>query len=311
VTTVSATDFATRPGAAERRVLDVFTPAGALVAGLLTLGFGMLFFRWFYVQHQISMDSPDDWGHAYFVPLISAYLVWTRRDELARTPVAAFWPALAPFLLGIMAYFFCVTGVKNHMLQGFSMILCLFGLVLLMLGPGAMRVLFLPIAFLGFGVTISEAIMIELTFQLQIIASYGAWMLLSVVGEVAGFGCEVSTNVLRLVDSHGGIHPLNVAEACSGMRMVVAFCALAAATALLGCRHWWQRVAVMLLAVPIAVLINVGRVAVLGLLSLADSHLSEGSAHTLIGTLLLVPGLGLFMLVVWSLNRVVREGSPA
>lgn len=311
MTTAAATELGTLPVAPERRVLGVFTPAGLLAGGLLALGFGLLFFRWFYVQHQISMDSPDDWGHAYFVPLISAYLVWTRREELARAPVAAFWPGLAPFLLGIMAYFFCVTGVKNHMLQGFSMILCLFGLVLLMLGPGAMRVLFLPIAFLAFGVTISEAIMIELTFQLQIIASYGAWIVLSAIGAVAGFGCEVSTNVLRLVDSRGGVHPLNVAEACSGMRMVVAFTALAAATALLGCRYWWQRVAVMLLAVPIAILVNVGRVAVLGVLSLADSQLSEGSAHTLIGTLLLVPGLGLFMLVVWALNRVVREVRPA
>lgn len=309
--TTASTNFRTLPDAAERRVAGVFTPPGLLVGGMLALGFGLLFFRWFYVQHQISLDRPDDWGHAYFVPLISAYLVWMRRDELARARATAFWPGLAPFLLGIMAYFFCVTGVKNHMLQGFSMILCLFGLVLLMLGPAAIRVLFLPIAFLGFGVTVSEAIMIELTFRLQIVASYGAWIVLSAIGAVAGFGCEVSNNVLTLIDSRGGEHPLNVAEACSGMRMVVAFGALAAATALLGCRFWWQRVAVLLLAVPIAVFINVGRVAILGLLSLADSNLSEGSAHTLIGTLLLVPGLGLFMLVVWSLNRLVREEKPA
>lgn len=296
---------------ADRRILGLVTPAGALVGGLLSLGFVLLFFRWFYMQHQLSSDRPDDWGHAYAVPLISIYLVWTRREALARAPVAPFWPGLAPFLLGIMAYFFCVTGARNHMLQGFSMILCLFGLVLLILGPAAMRFLFLPIAFLVFAVTISEAIMIELTFQLQIIASYGAWMVLSTIGSIFGFGCEVSTNVLNIIDAHGVVHNLNVAEACSGMRMVVAFCALAAATALLGCRYWWQRAAVLLLAVPVAVIINVGRVAVLGLLSLADAHLSEGSAHTLIGTLLLVPGLGLFMLVVWSLNRVVTDDRDA
>ncbi len=46
-------------------------------------------------------------------------------------------------------------------------------------------------------------------------------------------------------------------------------------------------------------------------MTLADADLSQGEAHTLIGTLLLVPGLGLFMAMVWTLNRVVREPEGA
>jgi hypothetical protein len=50
------------------------------------------------------------------------------------------------------------------------------------------------------------------------------------------------------------------------------------------------------------------RVTVLGLLTLVNPNLAAGEAHTLIGTLLLVPALGLYMGVVWALNRVIRTG---
>lgn len=89
--------------------------------------------------------------------------------------------------------------------------------------------------------------------------------------------------------------------------MLIAFFALAAAVALLSCREWWQRVAVVLLAGPVAVLMNVVRVAVLGILTLIDPNLASGDAHTLIGTILLVPSLFLFLGMVWALNRTVRE----
>jgi exosortase/archaeosortase family protein len=65
-------------------------------------------------------------------------------------------------------------------------------------------------------------------------------------------------------------------------------------------------VLLLLLTVPVAIFLNVIRVAVLGLLSLADEKLAAGEAHTFIGTLLLIPGLFLFLGVVWALKRVVK-----
>jgi len=266
-----------------------------------------LFFRWFHFQHLYSFSKIEDWGHAYLIPLISGYLLWQSRDNLARVRMATFWPGLAPFLLGIMSYFFCVVGIKNHMLQGFSIILTIFGLVLLLLGPAAMRYLFIPIGFLAFGITVSDMIMIRLTAPLQVVASQGAYVVLNVIGALAGFSCDVSGVTLNLITGGGKQIPLNVAEACSGMRMLIAFFALAAATAVFGCRFWWQRVTLVLMAAPVAIIINIGRVAVLGLIALGNQNLATGQAHTLIGTILLVPGLMLFMLVVWVLNKIVPE----
>ncbi|MFN9992936.1 MAG: archaeosortase/exosortase family protein, partial [Phycisphaerales bacterium] len=104
--------------------------------------------------------------------------------------------------------------------------------------------------------------------------------------------------------------PLNVAEQCSGMRMVVAFLALSAVMSLQN-RFWWQRIALILLATPVAVFLNVIRVGVLGLASLYSRGLATGDAHMLIGTLLLVPGLFLFLACSWSLEKMIVDEKGA
>lgn len=282
--------------------------AALVSAAVAAASFLALFYPWLHRQHRFSAAALDDWGHTYLIPLISAYLLWQRREALRRARPATFWPALAPFLLGIVAYFFFIVGVPNHMLQGFAMLLTLFGLVLLLAGPAVMTPVFLPLAYLIFGVTISQMIMIKVTFQLQLIASQGSWVVLSLIGSLAGFTVDVAGNTLTIFTSAGEPIPLDVAAACSGMRMVVAFIALAAAVALLSCTYWWQRVLLLLLAVPVAIVLNIARVTALGVASLFDRNLASGEAHTLIGTLLLIPGLLMFMGVVWVLHRAVRDG---
>lgn len=276
--------------------------AAGVVGGLLLLPFVIFTYRWFAVQGFLSIHNPEDWGHAFLVPLISGYLIWRNRDDLVRAPKRAYWPGLIPLLTGVIGYcFFLVGALANHMAQGFSLVLAVFGAFLLLLGPRAMGVLFFPIAYLAFGVTISETVMIPLTFQLQQFAAIGGFILLNVVG----IQTDLAGNTLTVFSSEHGAVPLNVAEACSGMRMLIAFIALGGAVALVGCRSWWQRVVMLAAAPPVALGLNVVRVAVLGVLSLIDPNLATGEAHTWIGTALLLPGFGLYMLILWALNKAV------
>ncbi len=291
-------------------------PANAVMAALLGAGFLAVFFRFLVKQAQFSRKFPADWGHSYFIPLISGYLIWQKRHEIARLTPRTFWPGLAPLLLGIMSYFFFLaTPAVNHMFQGASIIVALLGLLLLVLGPSYMPYLFLPTCYLAFGIRISQSIMDQFTFRLQLWASQGSFVLLKILGAIFGFGVELNGNNITMIKGNLiAMPPLNVAEACSGMRMVIAFYALAAAVALLSCRHWWQRIALMIMAAPVAIFLNMVRVSVLALASLGNANWAAGQAHMLIGTILLVPGLGLFMLLVWILNKVVQdepEGGPA
>jgi exosortase len=271
-----------------------------------------LYFRWFILQNAHSAGSAD-WSHAYLVPLIAGYIVWSRREALAQMTPTAFWPGLAPLTLGVVCYFFFIAGISNHMLQGFSLVLTIFGITLLLLGPRMMQALFVPIGYLLFGVTIAEMIMLKVTYQLQIMASQGSYVLLNIIGPLFGSDqTEIAGNTLTIYRiSDGAALPLNVAEACSGMRMLVGFFALGVAVAIVSCRQWWQRVALVMLAAPVAVLTNVLRVTTLGVASLYNQDLAMGDAHMFIGVLWLIPGFLLFMGITWALNRMVDQPEPS
>ncbi len=293
-------------------ILGLFTPAGLGWTAALGAAFVALFAQWVFKQGEMSYAYMQDWGHAFVIPGIGGYLLWRNRAAIARERAEVFWPAAVPFVLGIVSYAYCIIHVRNHMLQGFSLVLTLGALALLLTGPRMLRHLFLPIAYLLLAITISEAIMLDVTFRLQLIASQGAWLMLNLIGQPFDwFMVEIKGNTLEMLTTAGASHSMNVAEACSGMRMVVAFYALAGAVALLGTREWWQRIALMLLAGPVAILMNMVRVTVLGMLMLIDPDLAAGDAHMIIGTLLLFPSLLMFMGIVWALNRVVRSPATA
>jgi len=279
-------------------------------AAVVVLAFVALFFRWFLQQDRFSRGQMEDWGHAYIIPLISGYMLWLKRDELRAAPRAVFWPGLSVMLCGIGSYFFFLVGVSNHLGQGLALILTLAGLVILLLGPEVFRLSFVAIAYLLFAITLPEQVMNLITFQLKLFASAGAGVALTLLAPIWGYAITVEGNIIEIIYKGVPI-PLNVADACSGMRMVVAFFALGAAVAIFACKHWWQRVALLLMAAPVAIFMNVVRVTVLGIASLYSADLAKGDAHMLIGTLLLVPGLALFLSVVWILNKVVVDSAAA
>lgn len=284
----------------------VISTTGLAVLGLVGLAFVGLFYQFFWAQNGYSSQKAGDWSHAYMVPAISVYLLWQRREELARIRTATYWPGLMLVLLSIACYVFFLVGVPNHMGQGWSAILCVFGLVLLLCGPAVGKIAVLPVGYLVMGVTISEAVMNRITWPLQQIAAQGAYVMLTMLG----IQVEIAGNQLTVIPTTGAPVPLNVAEACSGMRMVIAFIALGLAVALVAVKPWWQRVLLMVLGVPIAILMNVVRVAVLGIASLSNPDLATGGAHMFIGTLLLVPGFVIYMGLVWALKRAVVEKAP-
>jgi exosortase len=273
-----------------------------VVLGVLAGAFVLLFHNWFLAQHGHSWGN-GDWSHAYIVPLVSIYLLWQHREALERARFVTFWPGVVPMVTGIVFYVYFIVGVPNHLGQGLAMILTLFGLVLLMLGTGAMKYLFFPIAYLVCGITMPEKIMNQVTWPLQQFAAKASHVVLNVIGVRT----DIAGNQITVFDSNLVAHPLNVAEACSGMRMVIAFTALGVAVALVGTQLWWKRVVLLALAIPVALAINVVRVVVLGVATLSDARWAGGEAHMFIGTLLLLPGFGLFMLVLWSMHKAVPE----
>lgn len=280
----------------------------AIPAFLLAAAVVVLFWPTLHRQHLFSKGAPDDWGHAYLVPLISGYAVWLMRDRLAAMTPRPFWPGLIPLATGVGIYaFFLLSNRSNHMFQGLGMVVTIFGLVLLLLGPRMTLPLTFPIAYLLLGLTISEAVMNQVTFALQTVAAKGGNVLLNILG----YATEIRGNTLSVTTAAGETVPLNIAEACSGLRMVVAFLALGVAVAYFSCSQWWQRIMLVLLAAPVALATNVVRVASLGVLSVEAPDFAEGESHMLVGTLWLIPGLLLYLGLGWALRHAVAEPEEA
>ena len=285
-----------------------FSPVNVACGLLLLAAFAAFFSDWFLRQHRWSSTS-EDWSHAYIVPLVSGYLIFRRRAEISKLAPTVFWPGVLPLIVGVACYYlFTLVQYEGvHLVQGVSMVLCVAGVSLMLLGPRMFMYLAIPIGYLGMGITLPDGLMTHITFQLQLIASQGAWVMLS----LCGLNVDIAGNTITIITSQGDEIPLNVAEACSGMRMVIAFFALGIAVAFLSCSQWWQRVALILLAAPVALLTNVVRVASLGIASLWNPELAAGDAHMLIGVLWLLPAFLAYMGIVWALKNIVREPDAA
>jgi len=254
----------------------------------------------------VSSWNPD-WSHAMVVPLISGYYIYLKRDALRQTPARLCWPGLIVLFAGLIGYSFWIYPGRNDMFQGYSMILSLLGLTLFLLGPGMLKILWFPIVYLAFAVKVSDRIWEQIAWKLQLIASQSATLILNLLGVDA----DLDGSTIELYQGLQYLGKLNVAEACSGLRMLMAFLALGVALAFLIERRWWERLAMCLFAVPIAVAVNIGRVTILGLLYLIDPKWASGDFHTFVGMLMLIPAAGLFLLLGWVLDKLILDDPDA
>lgn len=251
-----------------------------------------------------------DYSHGFLVAPLAAYFAWERRALLRRTPVEPSWWGLLPLSLGALALAIGRLGVElTAMRTGF--VLTLIGLVLLLLGRQVFRVLAFPLLFLFLMVPLPQSLVNVIAFPLQLIAADLAveslhWMGIPALRE---------GNIIHLASM-----PLFVAEACSGLRSLMALATLAVVFAYFFRRNLAERLLIVLSAIPIAILVNSFRVGITGYLT---HHFGPGAAEGLIhqteGFFTFGLAFALLLLEAWLLQRLWpqawrghrRRGRPA
>jgi exosortase len=311
VTSPSTADAA--PEAAGGRAAPVsVTPAVAWAAAAVWLVlFILTFWDFFRPQFVQAVTAVQDWGHTLIIPFISGYFVYLRRDKFLARPLQPSWTGIAILLVGITLYSASAFGpptLQHHNVRGAGVGISLLGCLLAVCGTGSFRWLWFPWAYwVVFGQYISERVMSRVTERLQDWSAVGADIFLNIVG----IDTDRVGNVLTVHMSDGTTHPLNVAEACSGMRTLMAFLAIGVALAALGLPRWWQRVLLVAAGIPISLFINVLRVASLGLLSIVDANFSTGEFHSMVGLVWLVPAFLLFLGAMWVIRNLVVDAPIA
>ena len=275
--------------------------AFAWIAQLLVLaGLFAWLNLWQFSELFATWRHDPNWSHGFLIPLFSLYLLYSRRHELMAAPRRVCLWGLPVMVIGILWSLLGFYPIGTHWISQLGMVMALLGLVLYLAGPAVIRIAWLPIAYLALAMPLPPILYARIATPLQSIAAAASTSLLGILGVQI----EVAASNLKILSRTGQEYSLTVAEACSGMRSLLAYVALGVAWAYLKDRPLWQRVVLVLAAVPVAVALNIVRVAITaGMYVIDKPELGQKFMHEFMGMLMLLPALGL----MWALSYMLRN----
>lgn len=250
----------------------------------------------------VQWANDGDMGHGFFVPVVAAYIAWQRRERLLQLRLTPSWWGVAVMLWGAIQGYLGMLGA-DLFLQRTSILITLYGLLLLVGGAALLRALAFPLLLLPFMIPFPGVVYNEITFPLQLFASRVAEVALGLLGVPV----YRDGNVLEIPSQR-----LDVAEACSGIRSLLSLSFLSLVYAYLFDQRVWMRWMLLAATLPIAIIANAGRITVTGLLSEVNPELAHGVFHTMEGWVIFAVAAvmlaGLHLFIKW-LTR--KQRSPA
>ena len=197
------------------------------------------------------------WQHAHglLILIVVVYLLWRELRRMRSQPAdVSIWGLM--FLVPALVLHAIDAGMHTQLLSAAALILALPGLSLLFLGVQRTKAILFPLAFLLFTLPIPLAITENLHLILRKIATASS------AAIIPQLGVPLYTQGTELHISNG---TLQVADACSGFSTLYAAVAVACLVAYT-CPEPRRRLAVLLVAVPLAIGANIIRVVLLVLL---------------------------------------------
>jgi exosortase len=261
----------------------------------------LLVLLYYHVAIKLVSDwhTLPDFSHGFLIPFFALFLLWDKRRDLERTPIAPTWGGAWLVVLGLMELMLGVFGA-DLFLQRTSFILLAAGLIWTLLGKAMLGQLKFVFFVLLLAIPLPTILYNKITFPLQIMASTLASQLLQLVGvPVLREG-----NIIQLPAM-----PLEVAEACSGIRSLMSLFTVAVIYGYFLERATWRRWVLALSAVPIAVTANVARIFGTGLcVQYWDPDKAMGFFHEFSGWLIFVVSLSCLYLVHVAMRLIAKEG---
>jgi exosortase len=238
--------------------------------------------------------SPD-YQYGPFVPAFALYLLWYRRDMLPTTGPKWSWWAFVFF--GIWAAMRWAIVYFGYETDAHSIFPFLIGVALFAGGWAGLRWAWPSIMFLFFALPLPDFVAVRLSQPLQRIATECTVYVVQTLGIPAvvegGQG-----NVIRL----GNGVPLNVEEACSGLRMLMLFFTICVGAAFVIKSFAprisvWERIVMVVSAIPIAVISNVTRITITAILHQFGWHHAADFVHNVAAAFIMMP---LALALLWG-----------
>jgi exosortase len=231
--------------------------------------------------------SIPDYSHGFLIVPLALYFAYERKNKLKAARIEGSWWGLVPLCIGLMLLAFGQLGALLTSLRS-GFVLTLMGLVLLLLGREVFRILLFPLGFLLLMIPLPQSFVNVVAFPLQLIAAkWAVWSL-----QQLSIPVLLEGNIIHLPNTQ-----LFVAEACSGLRSLMALLTLGVVFA-----HFFQRgrtaqqLVLVMSTIPIAIFVNAVRVALTGLLAHSlGQHAAGGFIHDFQG--LITFSLAFFLLL--------------
>jgi exosortase len=242
----------------------------------------------------------QDYSHGYIVMPLAIVILWARRDRLPAPSAGLEWPGLILIALSV-AMRFAGAWYYLESLDGWSILPWVAGVTWFFFGR-AVALWSLPsVIFLVFMVRIPFRAELALSLPLQLISTkLSCWGL-----QILGQPTLSEANLIFLADLP---QPLNVAEACSGLRILIGVGALAFAYVAIVQRTWWEKAILLASVIPVALIANSTRIIITGLLwRYVSGEAAHKFSHDIAGYAMIAYAALLFALVLWYLGMVVSE----
>lgn len=277
---------------------------------ILAVLIGYLYrFELYRIVHRWVTDS--SWSHGFLIPAFSLYFLNQRREEILSSDYRPSYAGLAFLVFFLLLYPFNIVHLKYGYGRPLTMVATIGAVVLFLGGWRLVRYAWLPVAYLLFAVPLPERYYREFTDPMRAIAAAVAAQCLNLVEGLEATARNVVIDVIykgQPLDP-----PLDVAEACSGMRLLLAFLALGVAMAYLHYRPMWQRLILLASTIPIAIFCNIVRVTITGFIYiLVSPKYAQGIYHDLLGMAMLPLAFGIYGALAWFMaNLFVSEDAEA
>ena len=274
--------------------LGKLRPADWLVLAAFAAIYGPMFLAMY--DEWTLPEAPQ--AYALLVLPASLALAWMMRgrarDLTPRPSLSGFVLLLAGLALTL---FGTLIGALTITAIGFGVTVA--GVVLARYGGVALRRFFFPVAFLVALIPLPHELMNSVTFQLQQLSVQWASKLMGLFGEVNLEGTRV----------HLSNYTLDVIPACSGLTIILPLMVLAAYYLYIVEAPLWKKLFIFALTIPVALVVNAVRIALIGMVGETISARAAGAFHDYSGLITLVCGFAALILVAKEMrcNQISDE----
>ncbi len=239
-------------------------------------------------------------SHGFAIPLISAYLLWSKRHLLAEAPIQG---SIVGLPVVVLALGMLVIGslAGESFIARLSLPMALLGTVLFLMGAQITRHAWVAIAYLAFMIPFPYLTLKAVTYQSRL---FDAGLTATVLGWL---GVPVLRDgvMLQLPNM-----TLEVADECSSVPAIAALLALGAAYSQLQARPTWIRAVLTLAAAPLGLLSNIIRLVLTSLGAYYFGPIAlNNEIHKFNGTTVFLATVVLLVMLDALLTRIWRRES--